>query len=127
MYGSVSVMYNNTVLTETNVDPQSEEFLVHYPIGKIELPISNITGSIYIEYTPKYAYPNPSDYKSIIMHNNKLFGSYSGAIQVDYDAQVQLELRVSDILNREYVNHFEVIAQNPQLSEVTNSNISLEF
>ena len=127
VYGSVSVKYGNEYLTETLTDPQSNEFNVHYAAGKIEMPLTLQTGSIYIEYIPKYAYPNPDGSSSIVLHNNKLFGSYSGIIQVDYDTYIKLEVRVADILNREYVNTFEVVSQNPQLSMVANSNISLEF
>lgn len=126
-YGTVYAQVGDKVLKETIANPQSNEFYVSYPIAQIEFPVIENTNSIYIEYIPKYAYPNPANNNTVIMHNNKLFGEYSGAIQIDYDASIKMELRVADIMNREYVSRFDVIAQNPHLSKITNTSISIEF
>ena len=56
-----------------------------------------------------------------------MFGPYSGLIQVDYDAQIFLEVNVQQIVTGEFTNTFPIVAQNPQLGEFTNNPLSLEY
>lgn len=126
--GSVKVYTDAVDLIESFTSPQSFEFSVNYPYGQIQLPGGIVSGqSFTVEYLPKFAYPNPKHRNRIILHNNKLFGSYTGPIQVDYDAELFLELRVADVLNREYVSTFPIVIQNSSLSKVANQTVSFEF
>jgi len=125
--GSVKVKAGVINFSETQVDPQSNEYRINYSYGQIELPAGTIDSTFYVEYRPKYAYPDPVNKNTIIFHHNQVFNDYSGAIQVDYDAELALEVRVSEPLNREFVATFPIILQNPKLSQFENQFLSSEF
>lgn len=126
--GSVNVVRNHVRLEETFGEPQNNEFGVDYPNAQI-IFYDHIEPDIPIEilYNPKYAYPDPANQNTIIFHHDRVFGSYSGPIQVDYDAQLYLEINVQQIVTGEFTNTFPVVAQNPKLGEFTNNPLSLEY
>jgi len=128
VFGSVQVVSDNTKYFESQGDPQSFEFRVNYPFGQVEFsPGLPLDIEFIIKYQPKYAYPDPQEKNVIIFHHNKVFNDYSGPIQVDYDAELSLELEVADPLDRVFVASFPVILQNPQLSKAANQSLSFEF
>jgi hypothetical protein len=128
VFGSVQAIYSGEHFTETIEVRASDQFSVDYVNAQIiffsdidrELPIT-------IKYLPKYVYPAPEEPNKIIFHHEYVFGSYTGPIQVDYDAELFIEITAQQPVSGEHTNTFPVIAQNPQLSVVTNSSLSLEF
>lgn len=125
VYGSVKVYMDDEQFGESYITPQSKEFTVSYSYGQITLANDIVAGTpVIVSYQPKYAYPIPDEPNKIVLHNSQIFGSYTGPIQIDYDAELKLELRVSDPMNREFVATFPVIAQNPLI--VFSDNYSLE-
>ncbi|RMG74293.1 MAG: hypothetical protein D6710_01890 [Nitrospirae bacterium] len=128
VFGSVELIRNGVVFSETQSDPQADEFFVDYPHGQLVLQQGlAVDVPVEVKYLPKYAYPDPDDPTTIIIHNNHVFGNYDGPIKIDYDAEVFLEIRVEQPLTGELVGTFPVILQNPQLSNVENSSLALEF
>jgi hypothetical protein len=128
VFGSTKIYQGTTKIEETFGDPQQYEFLMNYGSAQVILPAGSPTDVHYtVEYLPKYAYPDPSNNNSLIMHNNQIFGDYIGPIQIDYDAQVFIEIRVQQVLGGEFVDTFPVILQNPQLSNKRQNPLGLEY
>jgi len=128
VFGSLSVVQNGVTFHETQTNPQAAEFLVSYAYGQFSVSAGIDTELPFeVQYIPKYAYPDPADPNKIIFHHDRVFGNYSGPIQVDYDAVVFLEVRVEKPFAGELIAAFEVVLQNPQLSLITNDSLSLEF
>lgn len=128
VYGTVKLYMDGIQFSETYMTPQENEFSVSYSYGQVFLANNTVVGTpVVVSYQPKYAYPIPDESNKIILHNNKIFNGYSGPIQVDYDAEIKLEVRVSDSLNREFVATFPVIAQNPLIAYSDNHSLEYEF
>jgi len=128
VFGSTKVSKNGQIYFETEVEPQQNEFFVNYAVGQITLGLETDTSSPFeIEYLPKYAYPDPNAPNVIIMHHNKIFGNYNGPIQVDYDAELFIEVRVEKPYTGQFVSNFPVIIQNPILGLSSPSSLALEF
>lgn len=128
VFGSVKIKHNNVEMLETQGDPQEGEFFINYPFAQVELAAGLELGFPFkISYLPKYAYPDPFDTNNIIFHHEHVFGNYSGPIEVDYDAEVFLEIRVEQPLTGEFVGTFPIVIQNPKLGELTDNSLSLEF
>jgi hypothetical protein len=127
-YGSLKLSHNGIVFTETQSDPQSNEFTINYAYGQVTLR-AIVDGDIpfTITYVPKYAYPDPDNPYMIIFHHDKIFGNYKGPIRVDYDAQVFVELRTEKPIVGELITRFPIIIQNPELATITNDSLALEF
>lgn len=128
VFGSVEVRSDGELLNETFGLPQAGEYVVNYPFGQLEL--SNgypLDVPLHVRYQPKFAYPDPNEQTTIIFHHTKVFGQYTGPIQVDYDAEIFLEVTAQQALTGEIVNTFPVVAQNPQLSRINNDSPSLEY
>lgn len=128
VFGSLMLSIDSVPYTETQTTPQSNEFLVDYSLAQVQLAAGVAADvPVSISYQPKYVYPNPNQPDTITIHTNRVFSGYSGPIQVDYDAEVKMEVRISDPLDREFVATFPIILQNPQLSKIKNQNVSFEF
>jgi len=127
-FGTVEVYIDSKKFLESSTFPESNEFYVNYSFGEVEFPIGlDTTLPISVQYIPKYAYANPVSKDNIVIHHNEVFGDYSGPIQVDYDAEINLELRVQNPLNREFIATFPIVVQNPELSKINSNPISIEF
>jgi hypothetical protein len=128
VFGSVEAYYSGSYFTETIEVTEPDQFAVDYPNAQVvffstinnELPIT-------ITYLPKYAYPSPEDQDKIIFHHDRVFSGYTGPIQVDYDAELFVEITAQQPVSGEHTNVFSIVAQNPQLSILTNNSLSLEF
>lgn len=128
VFGSVSVNLDGEPFKETIGIPQASEFSVDYLSAKVILPLGVSAGIDFnVSYRPRYAYPDYQDKNRIILHNDYLFSGYSGVIQVDYDAEVNIEIRVSDPLDREFVATFPIVLQNPQLGYIPENISTFEF
>lgn len=128
VFGTVKLSIDNEEFKETIEVPQSKEFSVDYLAAKLILPVGVSAGNTAtVAYKARYAYPDYQDTNKIILHNDQIFGSYKGPIQVDYDAEVKLEVRVADPLDREFVATFSVVLQNPQLGYVKENISKFEF
>ncbi len=128
VFGSVEFVKNGTRYSETLGDPNDNQFVTDYTNAQIIVPHDGQpTIPAYIKYQPKFAYPDPDDQNTIIFHHNQVFGNYTGPIQVDYDAELFLEITAQQLFSGEYTNTFPVIAQNPQLSELVDNSLSLEY
>lgn len=127
-FGTVKLHIDDIKFSESANAPESEEFYVNYPFGQIELPIGiDTTLPVSIEYMPKYAYADPINKDNIIIHHDKVFGSYSGPIEVDYDVEINLEVRIQNPLDREFIATFPIVVQNSELSKVNPNPMSIEF
>jgi hypothetical protein len=128
VFGTVELTIDSVQYFETQGIPQSTEFYIDYPAAQIKLSSSVVAGSqSLVSYRPRYAYPSVTQPNRIILHTDKIFGNYSGPIQIDYDAEVKLEVRVADPLDREFVATFPVVLQNPQLGYFKENISSFEF
>jgi hypothetical protein len=128
VFGSVSAIYSGTTFIETIEVTQNSQFTVDYTNAQILFsPDIDRTAPVDIRYIPKYAYPAPEQPNKIVFHHEKVFGTYTGPIQVDYDAELFVEIAAQQPVSGEHSNSFIIVAQNPQLSVVTNNTLSLEF
>jgi hypothetical protein len=127
-FGSVKITLNGKIIDETFTDPYGEEFYVNYPYAQIEFQNSIEADSEFsITYSPKYAYPDPGNQTSITLHNNKIFNQYSGPVEINYDAEIFMEIRVEQPLTGEFISTFPVVLQNPDLGNLNDNSASLEF
>jgi len=128
VFGTVSIYVDNTKYFETYGDPQNLEYLVDYENAQIVLSRSTDTLSeVYVSYLPRYAYKDPTDDNTIVFHHNKIFSGYSGAIEIDYDAQIRLEINAHLPMSGEFVDSYYIVAQNSKLSSAFNNSDALEF
>lgn len=128
VFGSVSLIHDGKRLYETQSSPQASEFLINYSHGQLNILAGLDTEKPFtVSYIPKYAYPDPSNPNYITFHHDKVFGNYTGTIQVDYDAQVFLEIRVERPFKGELISTFPIVLQNPELSKIVNNSLALEF
>jgi hypothetical protein len=128
VFGSVSAVMDGTRFKETYVRPTTNEFLVDYPNSQLVFAGGTPTDvPIEVSYFPKYVYPDPQKPDTVVFHHHQVFGTYAGPIQVDYDAQLYLEVNIQNPLTGEFVNTFSVVAQNPQLANKLNDDLSLEY
>ena len=127
-FGSVKIYYAGSLLQETFTEPYGNEFYINYPYAQIEFQ-NGIDANVpfNITYNPKYAYPDPGNKNEIVIHNNKVFGDYNGPIEVNYDAEISIELRAEQPLTGEFISTFSIIIQNPELGNLTDNSASLEF
>lgn len=126
--GSIKVLYGDKLMEETFSEPYSDEFYVNYPYAQLEFQNGiDTTIPFDITYSPMYVYPDPGNKNEIIIHNNKVFGDYDGPIEINYDAEIFIELRVQQPLTGEFVNTFSIVLQNPDLGSLTDNSASLEF
>lgn len=127
-FGTVKVTLDGKVIDETFTDPYGEEFYVNYPYAQVEFQNSiEAESEFVISYSPKYAYPDPANQTSITLHNNKIFDQYAGPIEINYDAEIFMEIRVEQPLTGEFVSTFPVVLQNPDLGNLDDNSASLEF
>jgi hypothetical protein len=128
-FGSVNVTDSlGEHLIETQADPERGQFLVNYPSATVELPNgSPIDVDYFVKFTPKYAYPDPKDQRTIIFHHHKVFGKYTGPIKVDYDAELVMELKTEQPLGEEFIARFPIVVQNPIAKEASHIVSPMEF
>lgn len=128
VFGTVKLRTEDNQYRETQSKPQTNEFLVNYEFGHLELQAEGLNDSIYfVEYYPKFAYPSPKEKNKIVIHKNRILSGYNGPVQIDYDAEISIELRVANPLNREFIATFPIILQNPKLSLINNQSLQFEF
>jgi hypothetical protein len=128
VFGTVKLRTSESQYKETQTAPRSNEFLVNYEFGHLELQSSSANDIDYfIEYYPKYAYPSPKEKNKIVIHKDRILSGYTGPVQIDYDAELSLELRVANPLNREFIATFPIILQNPKLAWIKNQSLEFEF
>ena len=128
VFGSTTVYQNDTQWRETHGTPQQYEYMVNYAHARLELPAGSPADIPFsVVYLPKYVYPDPLNNRNVVIHNNQVFGDYTGPIQIDYDAQAFIEIRVQQTIGGEYVENFPVVMQNPQLAIKERNPLSLEY
>lgn len=114
--GSVKVWVDGRQVSETSFNsPETDQFYVNYQESKIYL--KGRTDAVYIEYIPIYVYYNlENPYRLFILHD-KVFGDYQGAITVDYDYNLELQVDVGIPGSSEFLTKFfSLVAQNPLTS-----------
>ena len=128
--GTVELYINSGKYIETVDSPNNNEYLVDYNNAQIFLSKSldplSVT-STNLKYIPKYAYKDPKTSDTIIFHHNKIFGSYNDYIEVDYDANIFLEIATKQPISGEFVDNYNITLQNPRLPEAQVNGDSLDF
>jgi hypothetical protein len=115
--GTVRVLYGSEEYNETPVEPSMSEFSVDYEYGNITFTKGFTGDSAYIEFIPKYVTVNPSNPNYLNFVHNKVFGSYQGQIEINYDAELLLEFSVEQPVSGHFTETFPVIAQNNKASD----------
>jgi hypothetical protein len=117
---------------ETYALPTSYEYQVNHRYATVKLPPGYLSSgnSLYVEYNPLYAYPDPQESNLIWLHPNKLFGTGIGSspyITVNYDALIRLEVTIEQAISGEFVKEFPIVIQNPETSNKENAELAREF
>jgi len=124
---SSRVSFESVNFNETPGEPSMREFFVDYVNASINFT-KNFTGdNVYVEYIPKYVTVDSLNSNHLNFVHSKVFDDYQGPVEINYDAEIFLEVAVEQPVSGQFIETFSMTAQNYKTFENHRNNVYGEF